>query len=743
MLNLSTFRGLVIALAIVGLLATPLAAQAPPVEDVAQAPAVEETTTPEPPVGEKDSFFGIVQALDYPEMAVAAGVNWERLLVWWSAFQPDGPEQWKEDGWLSREVLEEERARGIEPVGIVLHTPPWAARLDGDPAISPPHNLELPFDDPGNYWGQFMARLARDYAGVVDTWIVWNEPEFCWTGTVAEFAQLQRVAYKAIKAANPGATVILTGTTYWQDHERGRPLFLERLLEELAKDPEAQVNGFYFDAVAVHQYGNSLNCYTVPVLYRRILESYGLDKPIWINESNMVPYDDPLKPLMRGGLRATMEEQANYMIQSAALARAAGVERYAIYKLLDEEPQDEQYYGLVRNDGTPRPAYTAYQVAIRELSNVEDAQYFWSNSATPPTEDEVTALLASTSSRVQFVWPGALNGVRMRRGQDRVTVLWNAGAAPLEVAVPSSVQAATIIDKYGEAKEIVRAEDGAFHLTLAAATNNTDARDPSLVLVGGDPVILVEPGAAESRDPFPREVDACWCVPGASVPSDPTPDEAWVAPTGYAVSGPWLEFLHASGGIDSLGYPRSPVVVDPLNNAQCVQYFQRMVLEWHPENPPEHQIQRRLLGELLGEAAPALPPSSDDGPDYRYFELGPQGLGHAVSNYAPDGTWIGFKEFFDEHGGENTFGYPMEPPTGRTGPDGVTRWTQRFQAAIFEHYPEFDVDGTKPDTEVPWRKWIVQIRLLGDEYLASNRLPFISGDPTQHILRPPEPTPAP
>ncbi len=924
--------------------------------DASQAPeaapeegaAVADEAQPEGGAPRRDPFFGIVQSIHDPEMAVAAGSAWERLVVWWSAFQPNGPDEWREGVWPPRPDVEAQRARGVEVVGVVLHTPPWAARNGGDPAVSPPHNLELPFDDPQNYWGQFMARLAREYAGAIDTWIIWNEPEFCWTGTVAEFAQLQRVAYQAVKAGNPNATVILTGTTYWQDHEKGRTLFLERLLDQFARDagvdplsegdgdgdedgselrvpgsgPEGDAGGgvasdgtasdgvvsegapdqdlapvrpvpaaegqggaeggeeaapapspstpgegqdegeslsapspgtpgegggegevvgegpmppppwYHFDGVAVHQYGSPLNGYTVPVLYRRILTSYGIDVPLWFPESNVVPHDDPLKTLMRGGLRATMDEQASYMIQSVALARAAGVERYAVYKMRDEQPENDQYYGLVRNDGSARPAYYAYQVAVREMSGARDAVYFWSGSATPPTEDEITALLASTANRAQFVWPGAMNGVRMRRGDDRVTVLWNASAAPLEIGVPSSAPTATLLTKFGASLPLERGEDGAYRITLAAATNNTDARDPSLVLVGGDPVILVEPGAARLRDPYPRPIDACWGVPGALVweavgdqlsavgepavsgqssvvsedaegelgaypapgegypapaseaqeivpvrppdgsrseagvagetiagegePGDvpaegyavatAAPERAWVAPTGYAVSGPWLDVFEASGGVEVLGYPRSPVVADPLSGAdggepQCVQYFQRMMLEWHPQNPPEYRVQRRLLGALMGDAAPPAAPTAADGPEYRYFPHGEAGLGHAVSDLLDDGTRVGFKAFFDRYGGVDTFGYPMEPPTQRRGPDGVTRWTQRFQAALFEHHAEFDIDGVQPESGLPWRTWRVQLRLLGDEYLEDRRLPFVSGDPAKHVLRPPEPTP--
>lgn len=705
--------------------------------------------TPLAPVPQADPFFGIVQAIHDPDKAVAAGARWERLVVWWSNLQPDGPDSWNPEGWFARNLISDNKNRGIEPVGVVLHTPDWAARDTGYGPISPPKNLDLPFDHPENYWGQFLMRLAGEYAGLVDTWILWNEPDIYgqsyanWAGSVEEFARMQVVGYQAIKRANPRAKVVLTGTTYWWDLEYNRTLYLDRLLAQLVAAPGAAEQGAYFDAVAVHQYSSPLNSFAVPMIYKRVLQKYGLEKPLWIVESNVVPHDDPVHPLHRGGLRASQEEQANYVIQSVALARAAGVERYSIYKMLDESPENDQYYGLVRNDGSIRPAYIAYQVATRELANVRDAQYFWSGSATPISEDEITALLASSSKRPQFVWPGALNGVRMTRGTDRVTVLWNASAAPLEVGVPSSAPSAVIVDKYGNRRSLTRGADGAFHIQLAPATNNTDARDESLILVGGDPVILIEPNAAGTRDPFPRPVDACWGVPGSLVPPNPRPDEAWVAPTGYAVSGPWLDFFRSHGDVDYIGYPRSPVVADPLDPKQCVQFFQRLVLEWHPENPPEYRIQRRLLARELSsdDAAPAAPPTGANSADYWYFPKGANGLGHAVSNYAPDGTRIGFKSYFDRNGKEDAFGYPMEPPVKRVGTDGVERWTQRFQAAIFEYHPEFDRDGVKPGTNLPWRTWTVQLRLLGDEYLAARQLPFISGDPSKHVPVPPSPTP--
>ncbi len=719
----------------------------------AQAKPPADNPTPLPPVGQNDPFFGIVQSIHQPERAVAAGVKWERLVVWWSSFQPNGPQDWKPEAWIAQEQLEAQKSRGIELVGVVLHTPTWVARDLSVPQNSAPKNLDLPFDHPDNYWGQFAARLATEYAGTIDTWILWNEPDMYndeivmnWTGTVEQFARMQMVGYQAIKKANPKAKVLLTGTTYWWDLNH-RPFYLDSLLTELKKAPGAAANNNFFDAVSVHQYSNPLNNYTVPMTYRRILQQHGVDKPLWVVESNVVPHDDPIAPLPRDSWRASLEEQANYMIQSVALARAADVERFSVYKMFDDDNENGQYFGLIRADGSPRPAYVAYQTAVRELSNVEDAHYFWSGSASPPTEDEITTLLAASKSYRQFIWPGALNGVRMKRGADRVTVLWNVTAEPLQVGVPSSVSQAKVISKYGQEQTIQRNSDGVFHLTLAAATNNTDHRNSKLILSGGDPIILVEPGAATKRDGLPRVRDACWSVSGATVPLNPNNSEAWTAPTGYAVSGIWLDFFRGNGDVDYIGYPRSPVMPDPLNSKQCVQYFQRLVIEWHPENEPAFRLQRRLLAqELIDEpAAPATEPTQPNSIEYWYFPKGPNGFGHAISNTVSraDGSIIqtDFKAYFDSHGKENAFGYPMAPPKREILPDGSERWSQRFQAAVFEYHPQFDIDGNKPGTTLPWRTWKVQLQLLGDDYINARSVPLMIGDPANIVLTPPEPTP--
>ncbi|MBI2939494.1 MAG: CAP domain-containing protein [Chloroflexi bacterium] len=222
--------------------------------------------------------------------------------------------------------------------------------------------------------------------------------------------------------------------------------------------------------------------------------------------------------------------------------------------------------------------------------------------------------------------------------------------------------------------------------------------------------------------PQPPPAPAPQPAPAFSPAPAPAPG-SWTAPTGHAVDGGWLAFLRANGDVDNLGLPRTGVIADPTAGGQTVQYFQRMILEYHPENSPAYRIQRRLLGDVLYPGADA-PISIGDAPPgpWRYFPFSPDrptGLGHFVADYTRSSQPIYFKQYFDSHGGVTAFGYPKEEPKLRDG-----RWVQRFQAAVFEYHPENDRDGVVPGTSIPLRTYRVQLELLGDKYIAQRGLPY-------------------
>jgi hypothetical protein len=237
-------------------------------------------------------------------------------------------------------------------------------------------------------------------------------------------------------------------------------------------------------------------------VFQRTLTQFGLSRPIWVGESNVVPYDDPTAPTVKP-LHATMDQQAAYILQSFALARAGGAERMSVYKMVDERAEGPgELYGLVRNDGSPRPAFTAYQTAVRYLSDASRAVYTWDGASDPPTEDQVTQLLRTNEHRTQWIWP-TINRVTFERGPERISMVWNGSSKLATGRVPAIAKSAAVVDKFGRDVGELIARDGQYSVELEPSTNNTDWRDPSLLLVGGDPRILIEKVA-----PLPEAVEA-------------------------------------------------------------------------------------------------------------------------------------------------------------------------------------------------------------------------------------------
>jgi len=475
---------------------TPTAA---PTRTATVAPTVPPMPPTLPPVANDDPRFGAVQAIYGPQASQAAGVKWERLIFPWNEIQPNGPNDF-EQGWFTDDQINAELARGVQVVGVTLYTPTWAARDPQYEARSVPKNLELPIDNPQNYWAAYIKRLVAKYRGRIDTWVILNEPDVykepddfrTFAGTPVDYARVLRAAYLAARSVNPNVKIVMAGFTYWWDHEARRPLYFQRVLDAIGGDPAAAANNWYFDVVDAHTYGNPLNGYNIPTAFRRVMRDKGIDKPIWITETNVLARDDPKAPTNDPSFRGTMEDQASYIIENMALALAAGVQRYSVYKMTDEAPEvGDQYWGLVRDDGTPRPEYVAYQTGVKYFQGARSATYYWWGSNVPPTEQEISNLLASDANRFQWVWPAPVNVVVLDKRPQRLTVIWNASPQPMQVSLPAFSTSAQIVDKYGRAAPLA-ARNGYYELSLEPSHNNSDPRDRTLYLVGGSPSIIVE-----------------------------------------------------------------------------------------------------------------------------------------------------------------------------------------------------------------------------------------------------------
>lgn len=417
----------------------------------------------------RDVRFGLNQAWEAADAADMAGAGWSRLTFWWSAFQPRSPNDWNLFATDHDSYIDDELARGRELAGVVLNVPPWASSNGSPNGV--PKNLHLRWDHPENYWGRFARRLAAHYRGRVNTWIIWNEVDIpagqwqTWDGSIEDYAQLLRVSYAAIKAGNPDARVALYGSPWWYD----RGDYLMRLLNVLAADPEAARSNHFFDIANLHMYSRANDIPHVIPWYREQLALRGIgEKPVWIGETNAIPYDDPLWPAGKGGFRASMDEQASYLVAAFATYLALGVERIGVNRVRDGADFDAggEPFGLIRNDGSRRPVYAAFQVISRYFAGARTATLY-------PTD-------VSGLTRVILETDGG-----------RVNVVWTMRPQPISVDIEAAAPAALRVGKYGEA-ETVLADGGVYRLDLPPATANSNDADPEDYVVGGSPIILVE-----------------------------------------------------------------------------------------------------------------------------------------------------------------------------------------------------------------------------------------------------------
>ncbi len=461
---------------------------------VAQDPPPE-AETPAP----FDPRFGLVDSFVNIEEANAAGAGWSRIFLRWDVVQPGGPSDWKPAN-VPDTFLDAEIAAGREIVAVLIGTPAWAS-ASGDSTAVPP--LE--------YWGDFVFKIATQYQGRIKHWVIWHQPDvtdpassnYTWNGTAEDYYRLLREAYLKIKAVDPAMQVHLAGLTYTWDRDRGQPQYLARLLDIIVTDPEAAQENHFFDGVSYHLYYNPGQILEILTDIRTILTGYGLDKPIWLNETNAPPSADPLISLQPpAGASITLEEHSVFVIQSFALALAAGAERVAFNKLRDDLEQTGPFepYGLLRADNSRRPAFDAYRVVTRHLARTRGAA--WQQL-------------------------GNIYVVTLERGSQTTTVLWNTDRNPATFLLSAIAPQAQLVDERGNEQTIL-ANNGGYTLELPGAIcSNGDN-----CFIGGAPRLVIETGSPAQRAPLvvaaatptPTPLPAPTATPApANPPAEPPP----------------------------------------------------------------------------------------------------------------------------------------------------------------------------------------------------------------------------
>jgi hypothetical protein len=398
-----------------------------------------------------DHRFGAVETYASPDAATELGAGWTRVTFEWARIQPNGTHEWNVVP-ISDEALSTEIAQGREVVGLLITTPAWATDKERGGGV--PQGLYLPIDDPDNHWANFVRKIVTRYAGRIDHWTIWNEPEISpespdatWGGSIEDFIQLLRVAYLVAKQENPNTVIHLAGMSHWHND-----LWFGQFLDLLAADPRAWASNLYFDVATLHLYHEPEKIYEITSLYYSQMRERGIDKPIWIAETNAYLS------------RVSEDEQAYFIFQAFALQIAAGAQRIGVYKMADtatDSAADPEQFGLVRVGGSPRPAFTAYQLAATYLAGFRGGT--WSRRDT-------------------------ISMVTVDRGAKTTTVLWTRSPAAQTVMVAARTTEALVVDAYGTALQ-KHPERGYYYIQLPGAKCAQSAPDCA---IGGAPVMLIE-----------------------------------------------------------------------------------------------------------------------------------------------------------------------------------------------------------------------------------------------------------
>ncbi|MFQ6014913.1 MAG: cellulase family glycosylhydrolase [Anaerolineae bacterium] len=160
-------------------------------------------------------------------------------------------------------VVEQVEKYGLKLLARVDRQPAWAG--GGYPDNGPPDNYQD--------FADFLYALASRYRGRIHAYQIWNEPNLNvpgrseWGGrppNPAEYTALLKVAYQAIKQADPNALVVSAGlspTTRWDSVAMPDVEFLRQMYANGARP--------YFDALGVHAAGYKVPPETDPSVVAR------------------------------------------------------------------------------------------------------------------------------------------------------------------------------------------------------------------------------------------------------------------------------------------------------------------------------------------------------------------------------------------------------------------------------------------------------------------------------------------
>lgn len=324
------------------------------------APASAETHPGSPMFGTQ--FHGTWGDYDDAERAmvldklVAHGVETVRIDISWRMLEPDKSGTFSQWG-LGQvdKAIHMAAERGLKPLVTLWMAPRWAnGSADERVPVTSSRGLKG--------LQSVSQRLAARYAGVVDAWEFWNEPNdhnFMRGTDPKVYAKMLQYAYAGFKAGHKGTPVVFGGPSYVDAVWVGKAL-------------AAGAKGKY-DIMSVHPYmgvfdespllpdnGTMWRMNHLPELFK-VMTQYGEGgKQVWFTEFGwrVNEFAADAKNWERG---VTQSQQSQYLAETIQLVREQYPQVTRVYwydDRVDSTDVDNSGWGLVYPDGSTVPALT-------------------------------------------------------------------------------------------------------------------------------------------------------------------------------------------------------------------------------------------------------------------------------------------------------------------------------------------------------------------------------------------------
>jgi hypothetical protein len=316
------------------------------------------------------------------QLAKDAGFTWVKQRFEWRNIEKTGKDSFE---WYEAErIVDAVNKAGLGMVVRLDNQPEWARRDRLFPKSGPPDDLEN--------WKDFVEEVVDKFKGKIAAYEIWNEPNLSreWGDTRPDaraYTELLRLAYTAIKRADPNALVISGGaspTTEISDRAIPATQFVEEMY--------AAGGNQYFDMLGVNAPGFKAEPEADPAVVaqnpsltnndpsppalkraysfrhvedlRAIMAKNGDEgKQIAIMEMGWTSDPRPNSPYAWHSV--SEDQKADYLVRALQYAKKnwspwVGMMTVIYIPAPIWTANDEQYYWSIANpDGSLRPAYNA------------------------------------------------------------------------------------------------------------------------------------------------------------------------------------------------------------------------------------------------------------------------------------------------------------------------------------------------------------------------------------------------